>query len=777
LKTAVFQPGETVNSAEAFSNIVAPSGYEALLLMDQAILEAIPNATYVCSAAGVIVRFNRRVADIWGRLPEAGDPQQLYGGAARLYDPDGTPLDGNTPMEVALRSGEPQRDREIVIERWDGSRIAALVNVEPLFDRTGRIEGAINCVQDITARRVALREADLRRRNEQAAQHLAAIVESSDDAIVSKNLEGVIETWNRGAERLFGYAAGEIVGKSVLTLIPEELRSEEPQIIDRISRGERIEHFETRRLRKDGSLVDISLTISPVRDADGRIVGASKIARDISDRKRAEAALARHMQEQTALYRLTERLHRAQSLDEIHCAALDAIIDALGCSRASILEFDETEVMRFVAWRGLSQTYRRAVDGHSPWTPSTVDPQAIFIEDVAAADLPEALKATIAAEGIGALAFIPLLNGGRVIGKFMAYYDQPRSFGAGDVGLAVTIARQLGFSIWRMAAEAERRESEQRLQMALEAGRMGAWEWDIDTGKVVWSPGLQELHGLQPGTFGGTFEDFKRDVHPQDLPMVEEKVRQALGEMDDYHVIYRVNHPSASVRWFEAFGRFMPRSDGRPRRMAGVCMDITSRKQAEAQRDLLVAELSHRVKNTLATVVSIARQSFSTNPDAKAAERSFNARIRALGQTHSRLAEASWSGVSLETILADELAPYRREDGANTRLSGPAVTLTPKQALTLGMAIHELATNAAKYGALSTRNGVVDVGWSIDNRELGLCWSESGGPPVVPPTHHGFGRLLVERVLASDLDGRVDLDFASGGLNCTIVMPLHPSGH
>ena len=255
--------------------------------------------------------------------------------------------------------------------------------------------------------------------------------------------------------------------------------------------------------------------------------------------------------------------------------------------------------------------------------------------------------------------------------------------------------------------------------------------------------------------------------------MAEARISQALETRQDYHLVYRIKTPDGTLRWLESFGRFAPTAKGvASPQLAGVCMDISGRKQAEAQRDLLVAELSHRVKNTLATVISIARQSFATNPDAVEAQRSFNARIRALGQTHSRLAEANWSGVSLETVLLDELAPYRREDGANLRASGPVTMLDAKHALTLGMAIHELATNAAKYGALSTENGVVDVGWEVDGEQLQITWSESGGPPVMPPKRNGFGRLLIERVLAADLEGDVRMDFAGEGLKCVISVPL-----
>jgi len=188
----------------------------------------------------------------------------------------------------------------------------------------------------------------------------------------------------------------------------------------------------------------------------------------------------------------------------------------------------------------------------------------------------------------------------------------------------------------------------------------------------------------------------------------------------------------------------------------------------------MVAELSQRVKNTLATVLSIARQSFSKGPSIEEARRSFDGRILALAQTHGRLAEENWSGVPFEIMLQDELAPYR--SGSNFKLSGPNLTLNPKCALVLGMAFHELTTNAAKYGALSTKSGVVDVTWELQpDRQLVIHWTESGGPAVTPPSRSGFGRLLLERALASDLRGEVKMDFTPSGLHCEIVVPL--DGH
>jgi PAS domain S-box-containing protein len=210
---------------------------------------------------------------------------------------------------------------------------------------------------------------------------------------------------------------------------------------------------------------------TPLFDGSGTMVGAVNMAVDITDRKLAEEAVARHRDEQAALYAFTDRLFRAASLQDIYDAALEAICQVLGCERASILLFDDAEVMRFVAWTGLSQQYRRAIEGHSPWTRKVRDPQPICIADVDACDLPGSLKATVKAEGIAAVAFFPLMIDGELVGKFMAYYAAPQTFDQIEINLAVTIARQLGFSLERRRAEEALRETQRQLVSELAATR------------------------------------------------------------------------------------------------------------------------------------------------------------------------------------------------------------------------------------------------------------------------------------------------------------------
>jgi PAS domain S-box-containing protein len=246
----------------------------------RALLDVLPAAIYVTDAAGHITYYNRAAADLVGREPRLGTDEWCV--SWRLFSPDGRPMrHDECPMAVALKEDRAVRGEQAILERPDGTRIPFAPYPTPLRDASGKLIGAVNMLVDISERQAA----------DDARGYLAAIVESSDDAIISKTLEGIVTSWNRGAESIFGYRPEEMIGHPIAVLFPPDRLSEEDVILDRIRRGERVEHFETVRRRKDGTLIDVSLTISPVRDGSGRIAGASKIARDITDKKRAEAAL------------------------------------------------------------------------------------------------------------------------------------------------------------------------------------------------------------------------------------------------------------------------------------------------------------------------------------------------------------------------------------------------------------------------------------------------------------------------------------------------------
>ena len=264
------------------------------------LLDHLPAGAYLCDADGLITYYNRLAAEVWGREPKLRHPMDRFCGSFKMFAADGRPIThAECWMARALREGIGFNGEEIVIERPDGKRITALAHANPIHDEHGRLVGAVNIVVDVSDQRRTL----------DAHALVAAIVESSQDAIVSKDLDGRILSWNGGAERLFGYSSQEAVGQSITLIIPPDRHDEERGILARLRRGERIEHFETVRVAKDGRPLDISLSVSPVRDRTGRIVGASKVARDITARKRAEKELVQLNDELSGQLDDLRRLH------------------------------------------------------------------------------------------------------------------------------------------------------------------------------------------------------------------------------------------------------------------------------------------------------------------------------------------------------------------------------------------------------------------------------------------------------------------------------------
>ncbi|MFZ0588854.1 MAG: PAS domain S-box protein [Bryobacteraceae bacterium] len=246
----------------------------------QQFLDAIPAAAYMCDTAGRVTVHNEAARELWGRTPIAGD--ESWCGSYKMYWPDGTAMPlSECPMAVALKTKQSLWSVDAVIERPDGNRRHVLANPQLVHDSAGTLLGAVNILIDVTERK----------QKEAMSAWIAAIVSSSDDAIVSKTPKGIITSWNASAERIFGYTAAEAIGQHISLIIPEERLAEEDYVIGQILRGERIDHFETQRQRKDGSKVEISLTVSPIKDTAGQVIGASKIARDITEQKRAEEAL------------------------------------------------------------------------------------------------------------------------------------------------------------------------------------------------------------------------------------------------------------------------------------------------------------------------------------------------------------------------------------------------------------------------------------------------------------------------------------------------------
>jgi PAS domain S-box-containing protein len=323
-----------------------PASSDLLNLGSQSrLIELFPMAAYAVRAPdGVIAWFNLRAAELWGRVPALGDTDERFCGAYKLYRADGTHMAHcDTPVALALATGASMHEQEVVIEKPDGSRVTVSVHIDPIRDGDGNIVGVVNFFHDISERKQAERTTGL----------LAAIVDSSDDAIVSKSLDGIVTSWNRGAEQLFGYAAEEAIGQHIKLIVPHDRQHEEATILDRLRRGERIEHFETVRVRKDGTTLDISLTISPVKDAAGRVIGASKVARDITERKQTAKAL-KESELAARLLRLQDE-ERRRIARELH-DGVGQLLAAMGMN-ASRLERERSKLSPDAA-RGAEENSR-----------------------------------------------------------------------------------------------------------------------------------------------------------------------------------------------------------------------------------------------------------------------------------------------------------------------------------------------------------------------------------------------------------------------------------
>lgn len=318
-------------------------------------------------------------------------------------------------------------------------------------------------------------------------------------------------------------------------------------------------------------------------------------------------------------------------------------------------------------------------------------------------------------------------------------------------------------------------ESEARLRLALNAGDLGSWEYTPSTGEFLTSPACRANFDLRADEFF-TYADLVAAIHPDDRAKQAAAVAQAMRDRTDLHVEYRVIWPDRSEHWIRASGRTRIGTDGLLS-MVGVSQDITERREADDRQALLVHELNHRVKNTLATVQSVAamtrRAAEAGDPHAWDA---FMGRLQGLAKTHDLLTNTSWNGALLQDVLKSELDPYQDPLRQRIRLRGPQVNLQPSAVLALGLAVHELATNAVKYGSLSNHDGRLTVMWAVTTGPgpalLLVEWVETGGPRVKKPDRQGFGTKLIQRGLAQQLGGEIKLDFSPSGVRCVITFPL-----
>jgi PAS domain S-box-containing protein len=439
---------------------------------------------------------------------------------------------------------------------------------------------------------------------QEAQARLAAIVTSSTDPIISKTLDGIITSWNDAAERMFGYSGSEMIGQSIRRLIPTDRQAEEDMILGCLARGERVENYETVRVAKDGRTIDVSVTVSPMRDAGGRIIGASKIVRDITARKQAE-----------------ENLRKSEER-----------------FRSSLL--------------------------HSP---------------------------------------LPIV----------LFDDREQIIAVSESWLEAT-----GYS-------------------------------------------REELHRI---------EDWTNRAHGDHAGEVLEQVREIIPTEPEAHQSERMIRTKDGRHrlWNFVSSALGTQSDGR-RLFVSMAQDVTERKAHEEQIQFLMREASHRAKNILGLVQAIARQTASHEAEDFVAR--FIKRIEALAANQDLLVRNKWQGVVVEDLVRAQLAHFADLFGPRITVDGPKLRLNATAAQAIGLALHELATNAGKYGALSTDAGRVDIRWGTDRDAFAMSWTEREGPPVTAPARRGFGTIVTEAMAKRSVGGSVDLNYAPSGLTWHLTCP------
>ncbi|CAA2100488.1 Blue-light-activated histidine kinase [Methylobacterium bullatum] len=337
----------------------------------------------------------------------------------------------------------------------------------------------------------------------------------------------------------------------------------------------------------------------------------------------------------------------------------------------------------------------------------------------------------------------------------------------------------------RVEARDALRESEERLRIATSLAELGIFEWHMLDDQAVWeNERMFAIFGRRPGEGAlGKREFLGTVLHPDDRPAFRRAISTALREDSTLQASGRIQRAhDGAWRIIDMAGRFESDAPDRlPRRLIGVVADVTERRIAEERQALLIRELHHRVKNTLATVQAIVGSTARTASSIESFYEAFVGRIMSLAHTHSVLTEDTWQTASLRNLLENELRPYGDGalDGPGARrivLDGPPVDLASEIAVPIGMAIHELTTNAAKHGALSTQEGRVAISWNVaeeaGGKTLHLEWSESDGPPVRPPTRQGFGSRLLQRVLTAQVRADIAASYPPEGFRLTMSAPL-----
>ncbi len=313
------------------------------------------------------------------------------------------------------------------------------------------------------------------------------------------------------------------------------------------------------------------------------------------------------------------------------------------------------------------------------------------------------------------------------------------------------------------------RQSEERRTLALAAGHMGSWEIDLQSQRVFWDDAKCRIFGIEDGSSYRSMDEIRPLIHPDDWQVYQESHRTSVNEGQSGQTEFRIIRPNGEVRWCVSASAASQHTDGQPVMISGVTVDITERKETEQRQSLLAREVDHRARNALAVVQSILRLTRADSIEGLVS--ALDGRIQALARAHTLLSNTRWQGADLVRLVTEEMDPYRNLDSERVIMSGPSLLLRPSMAQAFALVLHELATNAAKYGALSSASGRVLVNWDLTPDSLTLRWCETGGPATVAPSKNGFGTRVVTASIERELQGKATFNWRAEGLECILAVP------
>jgi len=529
-------------------------------------------------------------------------------------------------------------------------------------------------------------------------------------------------------------------------------------------------------------------SFSPLRDESGKPAGILNTAIEVTERLKAELALREREERQAFLLRFSDALRGETNADAIAGRAISMVFEHLKLDRCYVTAYRPADDAADIPYQIGNEKVAplpdmvRLSDFPLSWE-RTREGTLVVDYNSERKGVGEGEKASSAALGLRATVATMARRAQRTpLHSMVAVSARPRAWTAGEIALVEEAAERTWAAMDSARADAALRESEQRLEAAIEVGKIGLWDWDIDTGQVHWSDEHFEMEGYGPGEVEPSYQVWADRLHPDDRQETEAALDRAREGGEIFEQEFRVVHPGGEVRWLNARGRFFRNASGKPSRMIGAVLDVSERRWLEERKALLIGELQHRTLNLIGVVQSVAQSLMRRSADLPDFRKRFALRLDALRRVQrlvSRLGENE--RISFHKLLESELTAMDA-DTSRVSLEGPRTIRLPASSVqTLALALHELATNARKYGALAQDGANLAVRWRIEacetdsQRELLVDWLETGVTMNAARENgdgSGLGRELIERALPYQLGARTSYVMARDGVRCRIAVPI-----